>query len=270
MAQLSSVIGSILRDMISAQHEANLYSLSLSEHYGKEGRARDFQLPGAFISDMELELKYGVISSDAHREQLDIRFDDLRRFLRALCADAARVATTDIVSAVLDADDGRADESLAFFRRLKTEEQLNGDYCNYLSRTMRNAFTGTLYDTVDPATGEVDADAVVCKLTEAVAVAVFDDPDLDGLFGEAEGRALRLAAEDDVRRALDELVRQRAAGRNFLQVHDLPQLDVAVAADALAQMPAEAIHSFRLKFSPAVCNVPDADDAERSEFFRMK
>ena len=34
MAQLSSVIGSILRDIVSAQHEANLYSLSLGDSYG--------------------------------------------------------------------------------------------------------------------------------------------------------------------------------------------------------------------------------------------
>ena len=45
MAQLSSVIGSILRDIVSAQHEANLYSLSLGDSYGKDGKAKDFQLP---------------------------------------------------------------------------------------------------------------------------------------------------------------------------------------------------------------------------------
>ena len=49
MAQLSSVIGSILRDIVSAQHEANLYSLSLGDSYGKDGKAKDFQLCGAQI-----------------------------------------------------------------------------------------------------------------------------------------------------------------------------------------------------------------------------
>lgn len=60
MAQLSSVIGSILRDIVSAQHEANLYSLSLGDSYGKDGKAKDFQLPNVMVSDMELDLKYGV------------------------------------------------------------------------------------------------------------------------------------------------------------------------------------------------------------------
>ena len=57
MAQLSSVIGSILRDIVSAQHEANLYSLSLGDSYGKDGKAKDFQLPNVMVSDMELDLK---------------------------------------------------------------------------------------------------------------------------------------------------------------------------------------------------------------------
>ena len=64
MAQLSSVIGSILRDIVSAQHEANLYSLSLGDSYGKDGKAKDFQLPNVMVSDMELDLKYGVKSAE--------------------------------------------------------------------------------------------------------------------------------------------------------------------------------------------------------------
>ena len=67
MAQLSSVIGSILRDIVSAQHEANLYSLSLGDSYGKDGKAKDFQLPNVMVSDMELDLKYGVKSASESR-----------------------------------------------------------------------------------------------------------------------------------------------------------------------------------------------------------
>ena len=63
MAQLSSVIGSILRDIVSAQHEANLYSLSLGDSYGKDGKAKDFQLPNVMVSDMELDLKYLYLKS---------------------------------------------------------------------------------------------------------------------------------------------------------------------------------------------------------------
>lgn len=75
MAQLSSVIGSILRDIVSAQHEANLYSLSLGDSYGKDGKAKDFQLPNVMVSDMELDLKYGVKSASESQQQFNIKYD---------------------------------------------------------------------------------------------------------------------------------------------------------------------------------------------------
>ena len=52
MAQLRSVIGSILRDIVSAQHEANLYSLSLGDSYGKDGKAKNcaIKVPGEALA----------------------------------------------------------------------------------------------------------------------------------------------------------------------------------------------------------------------------
>lgn len=124
MAQLSSVIGSILRDIISAQHEANLYTLSISENYGKDGKAKDFQLPGVFISEMELDLKYGVISSDESHEQFNIKFNKFRGFVRTLCDEAAKTAITSVISTVLDSDIEREEEDKVFFKRLRKETDL--------------------------------------------------------------------------------------------------------------------------------------------------
>lgn len=44
MAQLSSVIGSILRDIVSAQHEANLYSLSAWRLLRKRRKGERFSI----------------------------------------------------------------------------------------------------------------------------------------------------------------------------------------------------------------------------------
>ena len=60
MAQLSTIISSILRDMIVAQHEANMYAVSLEEIYKKNGRLERFSLPSANIGEVEMELRYGV------------------------------------------------------------------------------------------------------------------------------------------------------------------------------------------------------------------
>ena len=97
MAQLSSVIGSILRDIISAQHEANLYSISMSESYGKDGKAKDFQLPNVVLSDMELELKYAVVGASDNEEQYNISYSRFRKFINNLCGEAASTVITSVV-----------------------------------------------------------------------------------------------------------------------------------------------------------------------------
>lgn len=270
MAQLSSVIGSILRDIISAQHEANLYSLSLSENYGKDGKVKDFQLPGVFISDMELDLKYGVISSNENLEQFNIKFNKFRQFIKSLCTEAAKVTITSIVSTVLNSDIEREEEDKAFFYRLKKEDELYREFQNFLSHNMRNSFISNLHEAVDGKTGEVNCDVVTKKLMDVVSRKFLGDTDLNRLFEGRNGKDLKTAAEKNVREALNGLVQKCAEGNNFKRVKVFPQLDVAVTADELAKMPEDAIHSFKLKFSPTTCNITELEEDEELEDFNMK
>ena len=188
MAQLSSVIGSILRDIISAQHEANLYSLALSENYGKDGKVKDFQLPGVIISDMELELKYGVLSSEENLEQFNIRYNKFRMFVKSLCNEAAKTVITAIVSAVIDSDIERDERDKQFFVRLKKEEELNRRFRNFLSRNMRSALNTNLYEGINNKTGEVVEEVIVKKLAEVAERKFLDDTDLESIFAGKEGK----------------------------------------------------------------------------------
>jgi len=270
MAQLSSVIGSILRDIISAQHEANLYSLSISENYGKDGKAKDFQLPGVFISDMELDLKYGVVSSNENLEQFNIKFNKFRGFVRALCSEAAKAAITSVISTVLGSDIEREEEDKAFFLRLRKETDLHREFHKFLFLNMRNAFAANLHEAVDTQTGEVNVDTVIKKLTDVVSRKFLGDSDLDSLFDGRDGRELKQQAEENAGKAIGGLVRKSAEGNNFKRIKVFPQLDVAVTADELAKMPEEAIHSFRLKFCPAACNITELEEDADMVDFNMK
>lgn len=270
MAQLSSVIGSILRDIISAQHEANLYSLSLSENYGKDGKTKDFQLPGVIISDMELELKYGVVRSDENLEQFNIKYNKFRQFIKSLCDEAAKVTITSAVSSILGSDMGDVGENKVFFDRLKKEAELNRSFHSFLYRNMRSAFKSGLYESVDHKTGEVIVDVTVRKLMDVVSRKFLGDSDLDSLFDGPENVELKNAATEDIRTALTGLVKRHAEGKNFKRVKVFPQLDVAVTADELAKMPEDAIHMFKLKFTPAACSVTEAEDDDELENFDMK
>ncbi len=269
MAQLNSVIGSILRDIISAQHEANLYSLSLSESYGKDGKFKDFQLPGVFISDMELDLKYGVISANENQEQFNLKLNKFRKFIRALCDEASKIAISSVVSTILDSDINREEEKV-FFHRLKKEDELAKDFRKYLFQNMRNVFAGSLHEAVDSKYGTVNVEVVSQRLTDVVIRKFLNDSDLLDLFEGKEGQALKHQAEENVRVAIDGLVRKSAEGNNFKRVKVFPQLDVAVTADELSKMPEEAVHSFKIKFSPTTCTITEVEEDDLFREFKMK
>lgn len=270
MAQLSSVIGSILRDIISAQHEANMYSISLSEAYGKDGKAKDFQLPNVAISDMELELKYAVTGDSDNQEEYSIRYSKFRKFLNNLCSEAAKTVIASVISTVLTSDIQREEEDKRFFYRLKQEDELNRQFHSFLSRNMRNAFTYSLYEAIDCKTGKVKNDKVSAKLMEVVRSKFLNDTDLDELFANTDGKALKRSADENAATALGGLIEKMAADENFKSTKTFPKLDVAVTASELEKMPEEAIHSFKLKFTPATCTVTTPELEEELEDFNME
>lgn len=269
MAQLNSIIGSILRDIISAQHEANLYSYSLSESYGREGKVKDFQLPGVVISDMELELKYGVLSTAENQEQYNIRYGKLRQFIRNLCPQCAQAAMTAAIQDVLVKDTTRPPHQKRFFQHLEQHGDVYKQFLSFLTRNMNNAFTGTLYEIVDKGSGGLLTEVILDKQMEVIRKRFLYDTDLDPLFDGTDGKQLREQITTDIRMALDGLIRQEAKGGNFKRTKTFPQLDVAVTADELAQMPEEAIHSFKLKFTPTTCNISSLDEDDQLNDFDM-
>ena len=270
MAQLSSVIGSILRDIVSAQHEANLYSLSLGDSYGKDGKAKDFQLPNVMVSDMELDLKYGVKSASESQQQFNIKYDKFRQFLKELCEQVARVAISSAVTTVMTSDIERNEGEKHFFERLKKENKLHQEFCTFLSRNMRNSFRNNLYDAVDSSNGSVNNDVVISRLTDVVRKKFLYDTDLDDLFAGEDGEKLRDTAEKNIIKAMEAIVKKLSVDANFKSLHSFPQLDVAITADELMNMPEEAIHSFKIKFRPRNFSVSQTDDDSLLEDFVMR
>ncbi|MCC8088692.1 MAG: hypothetical protein LIO79_05445 [Rikenellaceae bacterium] len=270
MAQLSSVIGSILRDIISAQHEANLYSLALSESYGKDGKVKDFQLPNVVVSDMELELKYGVKSANENQQQFNIRYSKFREFLKELCEETSKVVIRSVMSTVLTADLESKKSEKHFFERLQAERTLFNEFRSFLSRNMRNAFRSNLYDSVDSNSGLVKTDVVLDRLMDVVHNKFLYETDLDGLFSGQEGEAMRELAEKNVMTAVLAVVEKLSKGNSFKKLRSFPQLDVAITSDELMNMPEESIHTFKLKFSPRGYSITHLEEDEAGEAFVMQ
>lgn len=269
MAQLSSVVGSILRDIISAQHEANLYSLSLSESYGKDGKTKDFQLPNVMISDMEMDLKYGVLSTSGNQEQYNIKYTKFRQFIKELCSNAAKEAIDSVTTAVLVSVIRRSEDDKRFFYRLRQEENLNRNFRDFLIRNMRKEFDTNLYESIDAATGTVNEETVTAKLTDVVRKKFLNDTELEALFADTDGKALKNEVEQAATKALVDCVKKASDGKSFKRIKTFPQLDVAVTADELAAMPSDAVHSFKFKFTPTTCNMSSLDENDELEDFVM-
>lgn len=270
MAQLNLVIGAILRDIISAQHEANLYSISLNESYGKDGKAKDFQLPNVVLSDMELELKYAVVGTSDNQEQYNISYSRFRRFIKELCGEAAKTVITSVISSILTSSIQRNEDDKQFFYHLKQEEELNRRFNTFLSHNMLNAFANGLYESVDGSTGNVKVDVVCKKLMNIVRRKFLNDNDLDSLFSDTDGKALRQEADENAQAALEGLVKKMSEDANFKRRKTFPVLDVAVTASELEQIPEEAVHSFKLKFCPTAVTMSEPDEEADLEDFVME
>ena len=105
---------------------------------------------------------------------------------------------------------------------------------------------------------------------DVVCSKFLDDTDLENLFKDADGKALRQSAEDTARNALQGLVTKQAEDANFKRTKTFPKIDVAVTAAELEKLPEEAIHTFRLKFSPVDCHVTEPESEEELEDFIMQ
>lgn len=62
MTKLKDVIASVLRDVLSAQHEANLLTESLAEQYADAGVMNQMNLPAVTIGDMEITFRFAIAS----------------------------------------------------------------------------------------------------------------------------------------------------------------------------------------------------------------
>lgn len=271
MAQLHSIIGSILRDIISAQHEANLYSYSLIEAYGKEGKVRDFQLPSVAISDMEMELKYGVLSTEAKAEEYNIRYSKLRRYLHELCRGCSKIAiqtgSNQLLMRNASKEISLSKDFRSFFESLTEDAKSYKELVTYHTRAMIAAFSGVLDEIVDNETGTLKKEEILNRLMSVVNKKMLYDADMSIVFETEGGNQQRTEIADCIRKALDTYIQIETKDVNFKRTKSFPQLDVAVTADELSKIPEEAIHSFKLKFTPTTGTiVPSEDDDELDDY----
>ena len=151
MAQLSTIISSILRDMIVAQHEANMYAISLEDVYKQNGRLEQFALPTVAVGEVELDLRYGVKSDSVQTEQYEINYPQLRKVAKQVsekCANAIIKSTLPVLQSLFP-EDG-TDSGTMVLSNFAVDDNLKRKYRTFLSRkilkAMQMSFTSLIKD----------------------------------------------------------------------------------------------------------------------------
>lgn len=247
MAQLNSLIGSLLRDVIRAQHEANLYSLSLKEAYGENSEARGFRIPGALLGDLELDLQYAVRKTDIRHEESETDYPALRRFFGQLAEQFARTALTSVTTTTSSAGSGDPEELNLL---LSQEQDLERGFGQFLSRKIGEGLNGQAAALVKTG-GSLDTDLLIRNAMQTIDAHLLQNPDLAQLFEGRDGDVpLRQKVRSNLVAMLTVLTAKRVKDYNFVRRKVFSTQEILITADELKKVPAEAVQSIRLRISP--------------------
>ena len=224
MAQLSTIISSILRDMIMAQHEANMYAISLEDVYKQNGRLEQFALPTVAVGEVELDLRYGVKS------------------------DKAIIKSTLPVLQSLFPEDG-TDSGTKVLANFAIDDNLKRKYSAFLSRKILKAmqlnFTSLIKDD-----GSVNESVLLDCILSVCDENLLGHEDLQVLFNRPDGENTRKDIRDNLENFLKNMMPSLLKDINLKRKRIIPSVDVTLNSEELANLPEECIHTLHFHVSP--------------------
>jgi len=254
MAQLNSIIGSMLRDMVLAQHQANLYAASLADFYGKDGALERFPLPGIALGELELDLHYGINGNNTPNAnatdsaQYEINFSQLRKKLQTIADTYAAImlsAATATLKRLFPEESSRGDNPLAKF---EADAMLKGQYERFLSRKLLEVLRSEFTNILDVQTGQLNKQSMKETITSVGKAEIVNHADLSGLFESREGSKQTL--EQAIVEAVNSSVDASLQSVNLMRRRLMPSVDVTVSSEDLSKLPSDSIQRMRVKLTP--------------------
>ena len=249
MAQLSTIISSILRDMIVAQHEANMYAVSLEEIYKKNGRLERFSLPSANIGEVEMELRSGVTDDSAKTEQYEINYPMLRQLSVEVSRKLARTALGSVLPVLQSAFATDTSEETEGMRRLVGDMATQNKFCAYLGRkilkSMQQAFTRLINED-----GTVNEQVLTHCTLATCEEEILRHEELLSLLDMTGGGAVREKAQTELESSVRDMMPKILKDVNIKRKRLMPSVDVTVNSQELSALPDECVHSIKFRISP--------------------
>lgn len=258
MAQLSKIIGSVLRDMVSAQHEANMYALKLSSAYRNQNQAASLNPPVVCLGEMELTLHCGFVGEVSASEVIEIDQTTVARTIQELSSEISEVIVTCILSAIVrhKGDKGKGEGPIA---RLNKEKTLRRNFIAFLGHELYSYLKGHRAEFI-ALDGSIDYEVLEENILFVANDRILDHSDLEKSFVEDTSgklkKAIQKELQENIRIMLPRILKEVRLGRPGKYA----SMDVTVSSEELAKLPAECIQTIRMKISPR--DLPAERDAE--------
>lgn len=245
MARLSKIVGSILRDMVAAQHEANMYALGLSPAY--RNRPAGPNPPAVCLGEIELTLHCGFTGKVAAGRQREVDRTAVLRTLRELASETAEAVVASVLATVARYSDG-SEQTIGPLARLNREKKLRRSFIAFLSRSLNERLHDCWAEFI-ASDGSLDNEKLQELILGVADEKVLAHEELEETFAVGAG-ALRKEIRENLQTDIRILLPRLSAGVRPGRWSKYASLDVTVSSEELADLPETSIQTLRLTISP--------------------
>lgn len=257
MAQLSKILGSILRDMVSAQHEANMYALKLSSAYRNHNQAASLNPPVVCLGEMELMLRCGFTGKAAAGETYEIDHTLVYRTIQELSSAISEVIVTCILSTIAQhkGDNSQDEGPIA---RLNKEKTLRRNFIAFLGRKLYSYLKGHRAEFI-ALDGSIDYEMLQESILFVTDDKFLSHSDLEDVFIDDTSGELRKTIRENLQANIQIMLPRLLKDVQIGRPSKYTSMDVTVSSEELSKLPDECIHTLRMKISPR--DLPAETDA---------
>jgi len=249
MANLKDIFGSILRDMVMAQHQTNLFSQSLSESYSKSGRTSRFTLPSVSLGEVEFNLRYAINGGLQEIKEEDINYSETNKKLLYVTRESIDMLIKVLVKYVKASKIEYRENGYDFIDSL----QDNFKFKHTLSTRFFNILTEDVGKIMADDGKSFDVDKLGDMILSAAEENIIMNNDIKEIFDLPGGSQLRDTVKSNfesvIKTDMDDILRESKDG-NFRKIQRFGSLNVELDSNVLAQLPESAIHTFTIKVTP--------------------
>lgn len=258
MAQLSKILSSILRDMVAAQHEANMYALKLSAAYRNQNQVVSLNPPAVSLGEIELMLHCGFTGESVTSKMYEIDQTMVLRAIHELSLEISESMVTCILSSIIHhTEEYREGESP--IARLNREKTLRQNFIAFLGRKLYGYLKGHRAEFIN-----IDGSIDIERLQEAVLFVadnkILSHSEVEEVFAQNTSNQLEKTVREELRTHVVIMLPRILKDIQIGKPVDYTSFDVVVASGELAKLPDECIQTFKLKISPH--DIPAEPDAE--------